>query len=178
MSIRSFADVIATTNNYKDLMFRIHKLLQIYSKTKAGLFQHKTLPRYTYIKIEKVEEHSITVGLYHIRGTEHYSYEPIVDEMAGPPGLGIGWEPSGEDIIGSREVYDHTTYSMNHLLSVVIPSADIGIADDSELVMVEARYQKIYDERKAQAEREALTKQIAKTKEDLSDMEKKLGVFA
>jgi hypothetical protein len=170
MSIRSYGDVVRTYNDHNDLVRRIYKLLKIY-KTQKVL----NIPKFEYLRIKAVEENQIVVELLRIHSYEVTHFEEIVDEMAGPPGMGIGWEPSGEDIIGSREVVDGYNRYVKVVDTINIPENDVGLSDDSELEQVEKCYESKRKEKERQEEKIRLSKEIKKREEELHDLENELS---
>ena len=173
MSVRSYGDVVRTYNDYNDLMRRIYKLLKIY---KAQKVLH--IPKFEYLRLKAVEEKHIVVELLLIHSYEVTHFKGIVDEMAGPPGLGIGWEPSGEDIIGSREVVDGYNRYVKVVETINIPANDVGLGDDSELEQIEQRYAKQREEKERQEERERLQREIQKRDEEIKKMQVQLTELA
>jgi len=172
MSIRSREDVVVTLDNYNDLMKRICKLLSIYKK-----FDIATVRAYKSIRIKNISEKFVCVELLRLNEEKHYSYVDIIDPNAGPPGFGFGWEPSGEDIIGSEQVYDGSTWAIKVVGSIEIPYCDIAIFDDSYLKDIEAKYKTIYDDKKKkelikskQIELTAKEKEITAIKDALNEL--------
>jgi hypothetical protein len=169
MSIRSFEDVVRVIGDNADLYHRILKLLSIYKKTEIV-----NIPRFSYIRIEKIQKNSITISLHKIREDKYYRQEPIIGAGAGPCGFGGGWVPQSEDIIGYKDVYDNTTWGIEQIMEVTIPESDIGIVDDSELINIENRYIQMVKERKEAEAQKALALSISNLEKELEEKRKKL----
>lgn len=172
MSIRLYEDVVAAYNNYNDLMNRIFRLLMIYQK-----YEIIDVPKFEYLRVKSVKEDVINVELICILKSDVYDSIDIIDSMAGPPGLGLGWKPSGEDIIGSELVLVGEDYAVDVVMVINIPSNDIGIHDDSELDVVEKRYKAKYEASKKAEKQKRLEENIKKSSEEVEKMKEELKRF-
>lgn len=134
MSILTVGDVVKTMDNGIDLHNKIVRLLLMYHKT-----QYVFVPKFSFLTIEKVEKDCIIVKGWQIKETKHTVSEPIIDAGAGPAGFAPGWRASSEDIVGYKEIYDHSTYGIV-FFTASIPMIDLVFADDKEFKEIEASY--------------------------------------
>jgi len=169
MSIRSKEDVVHAYNDYHDLMNRIYKLLDIYRKWNV-----LHLKKYRYIRLKEITDVYITVELLKLEENKHYTTEDIIDPMAGPAGFSAGWEPLGEDIIGSREIYDGSSWALKVVETINIPYSDVSIADDEMLKDIEKGYQSTYEEKKRKEHIEQKRAELDKKRKEIEDITKEL----